>query len=148
VPIRNLCRDMKKITKKLKLILPGGKATPAPPAGPILGQAGVNIGEFVKQFNDASKNMMGDIVPVEISVYEDRTFSFVLKTPPASSLILKALGKEKGSGKNTVSKIGTLSRAQLKEIAEKKLPDLNANDVEAAMKIIAGSARSMGVDIK
>lgn len=138
----------KKVTKKLKLVIPAGKATPAPPTGPALGQAGVNIGEFVKQFNDATKTMIGDLVPVEISVYEDRTFSFVLKTPPASSLILKALGKEKGSGKNTVSKIGTLSRAQLKEIAEKKMKDLNANDVEAAMKIIAGSARSMGVDIR
>ena len=138
----------KKVTKRLKLILPGGKATPAPPAGPILGQAGVNIGEFVKQFNDASKNMVGDVVPVEISVYEDRTFSFILKTPPASNLILKALGKEKGSGKNTVSKVGTLTRTQLKEIAERKMPDLNANDIDAAMKIVAGSARSMGVDVK
>lgn len=138
----------KKVTKKLKLVLEAGKATPAGKTGPALGQAGVNIGEFVKQFNDATKTMMGDVVPVEISVYEDRTFSFVLKTPPASKLILKALDKEKGSGKNTVSKIGTLSRAQLKEIAEKKMKDLNANDVEAAMKIIAGSARSMGVDVK
>jgi len=138
----------KKVTKKLKLILDAGKATPAGKTGPALGQAGVNIGEFVKQFNDATKTMMGDVVPVEISVYEDRTFSFVLKTPPVSSLILKALGKEKGSGKNTVSKIGTLSRAQLKEIAEKKMPDLNANDVEAAMKTVAGSARSMGVEVK
>jgi len=138
----------KKITKRLKLVIPAGKANPAPPVGPALGQAGVNIGEFVKQFNDATKGMMGDIVPVEISVYEDRTFSFVLKTPPASSLILKALGKEKGSGKNTVSKVGSITKAQLKEIAEKKMPDLNANDIDAAMKIIAGSARSMGVDIK
>ena len=138
----------KKVTKKLKLVLDAGKATPAGKTGPALGQAGVNIGEFVKQFNDATKTMIGDVVPVEISVYEDRTFSFVLKTPPASSLILKALGKEKGSGKNTVSKIGTLSRAQLKEIAEKKMKDLNANDIDAAMKIIAGSARSMGVDVK
>ncbi len=138
----------KKVTKKLKLVIPAGKATPAPPTGPALGQAGVNIGEFVKQFNDATSKMMGDVVPVEISVYEDRTFSFVLKTPPASSLILKALGKEKGSGKNTVSKVGTLTKAQLKEIAEKKMPDLNANDIDAAMKIVAGSARSMGVDIK
>jgi large subunit ribosomal protein L11 len=136
----------KKVTKRLKLVIPAGKANPAPPVGPALGQAGVNIGEFVKQFNDATKAMMGDVVPVEISVYEDRTFSFVLKTPPASSLILKALGKEKGSGKNTVSKIGKLTKAQLKEIAEKKMPDLNANDIDAAMKIIAGSARSMGVD--
>ncbi len=138
----------KKVTKKLKLVIPAGKATPAPPTGPTLGQAGVNIGEFVKQFNDATQKMVGDLVPVEISVYEDRTFTFVLKTPPASNLILKALGVEKGSGKNTVSKVGTLTRAQLKEIAEKKMKDLNANDVEAAMKIIAGSARSMGVEIK
>lgn len=138
----------KKITKKLKLVIQAGKANPAPPIGPALGQAGINIGEFVKQFNDATKNMMGDVVPVDISVYEDRTFSFVLKTPPASSLILKALGKEKGSGKNTVSKIGSITKAQLKEIAEKKMPDLNANDVDAAMKIVAGSARSMGVDVK
>ncbi|OHA96246.1 MAG: 50S ribosomal protein L11, partial [Candidatus Zambryskibacteria bacterium RIFCSPHIGHO2_02_FULL_39_82] len=124
----------KKITKKLKLVIPAGKANPAPPIGPALGQAGINIGEFVKQFNDATKTMIGDIVPVDISVYEDRTFSFVLKTPPASSLILKALGKEKGSGKNTISKIGSITKAQLKEIAEKKMPDLNANDIESAMK--------------
>ncbi len=138
----------KKITKKLKVILTGGKATPAPPIGPILGQAGINIGEFVKQYNDATKNMVGETVPAEISVYEDRSFTFVLKTAPASALILKALKKEKGSGKNTVSKIGTITKAQLKEIAEKKMQDLNANDIEAAMKIIAGSARSMGVDVK
>ena len=126
----------------------GGAATPAGKTGPALGQAGVNIGEFVKQFNDATQKMKGDLVPVEISVYEDRTFSFVLKTPPASSLILKAIGKEKGSGKNVVSKAGTLTKAQLREIAEKKMPDLNANDIDAAMKIIAGSARSMGVEVK
>ena len=138
----------KKVTKRLKLTIMAGKANPAPPIGPALGQAGINIGEFVKQFNDATKNMGSDMVPADISVYEDRTFSFVLKTPPAASLILKALGKEKGSGKNTVSKIGSLSKAQLKEIAEKKMPDLNANDVDAAMKIVAGSARSMGVDVK
>ncbi len=138
----------KKITKRLKLVIPAGKANPAPPVGPALGQAGVAIGEFVKQFNDATAKMAGDIVPVEITVYEDRTFTFVLKTPPASSLILKAMGKEKGSGKNAVSKIGSITKAQLKEIAEKKMPDLNANDIDAAMKIIAGSARSMGVDVK
>ena len=138
----------KKITKKLKLVIPAGKATPAPPIGPALGQAGIAIGEFVKQFNDATAKMAGDVIPVEVSVYEDRTFSFVLKTSPASNLILKALGKEKGSGKNTVSKVGTITRAQLREIAEKKMPDLNANDIEAAMKIIEGSARSMGVDVK
>jgi large subunit ribosomal protein L11 len=138
----------KKITKKLKLVIPAGKANPAPPVGPALGQAGVAIGEFVKQFNDATAKMVGDVVPVEITVYEDRTFTFVLKTPPASNLILKAAGKEKGSGKNAVSKVGSITKAQLREIAEKKMPDLNANDIDAAMKIIAGSARSMGVEIK
>ncbi len=138
----------KKITKKLKLVIPAGKANPAPPIGPALGQAGINIGEFVKQFNAATEKMIGDVVPVEISVYEDRTFSFVLKTSPASNLILKAIGKEKGSGKNAVSKIGSITNAQLREIAEKKMPDLNANSIESAMKIIAGSARSMGVDVK
>ena len=125
-----------------------GKATPAPPAGPILGQAGINIGEFIKQFNDATRELTGQMIPAEITVYEDRTFTFILKTPPASNLITKALGVEKGSGKPNTAKIGKLSKAQLREIAEKKMPDLNANDVEAAMKIIAGTARSMGVDIK
>jgi len=138
----------KKITKKLKLQVPGGKATPAPPIGPALGQAGINIGEFVKRFNDATKTMVGDIVPVQISVYEDRSFDFVLKTPPASALILKAIGKEKGSGKPNTAKIGTISKAKIKEIAEKKMVDLNANDIDAASKIIAGTARSMGVDVK
>lgn len=138
----------KKVTKKLKLVIPAGKANPAPPVGPALGQAGVNIGEFVKRFNDATSKMAGDVVPVEISVYEDRTFDFVLKTPPASSLILKALRQEKGSGKPNTAKIGSITKAQLKEIAEKKMPDLNANDIDAAMKIIAGSARSMGVEVK
>lgn len=138
----------KKIVKTVKVIAPAGKATPAPPLGPTLGQAGVNIGDFTKKFNDATKGMIGDLIPVVISVYEDRTYSFVLKTPPASSLILKAIKKEKGSGKPNLSKVGTMTKAQLKEIAEKKLPDLNANDVEAAMKIVAGTARSMGVDIK
>ncbi len=138
----------KKIVKTVKVMAPAGKATPAPPLGPTLGQAGVNIGDFTKKFNDATKNMAGDIIPVVISVYDDRTYSFVLKTPPASSLILKALKKEKGSGKPNLSKIGTITKAQLKEIAEKKLPDLNANDVEAAMKVVAGTARSMGVEVK
>ncbi len=138
----------KKITKKLKLVIPAGKANPAPPVGPALGQAGINIGDFVKKFNDATKNMMGDIVPVEISVYEDRSYDFVLKTPPASSLILKALGKEKGSGRPNTAKIGSITKAQLKAIAEKKLPDLNTTDINAAMRIIEGSARNMGVDVK
>jgi large subunit ribosomal protein L11 len=138
----------KKIVKKLKLQIAGGKANPAPPVGPALGQAGINIGDFVKKFNDATKDKIGDIVPVEISVYDDRSYSFVLKTPPASSLILKAIKQEKGSGKPNTKKVGTITKAQIREIAEKKMPDLNATDIEAAMKIIEGSARSMGVDVK
>ena len=138
----------KKIIKKVKVSAPAGKATPAPPLGPTLGQAGVNIGDFTKKFNDATKNMGGDIIPVVITVYEDRTYSFVLKTPPASSLILKAAGIEKGAGKHAVKRAGTITRAKVKEIAEKKMPDLNANDIEAAMKIIEGSCRSLGVDVK
>ncbi len=138
----------KKAVKKLKLVIPAGKANPAPPIGPALGQAKVNIGEFVTRFNEATKSMMGDIVPVEISVYDDRTFDMVFKTPPASSLILKAIGKEKGSGKAPTEKAGTITRAKVKEIAEKKLKDLNANDLESAMKIIEGSCRSMGVEVK
>jgi len=138
----------KKIVKKVKIIAPAGKATPAPPLGPALGQAGVNIGEFVSKFNAATQGQMGDLIPVEITVYEDRTYTFVLKTPPTSNLIIRTLGKEKGSGKPNVSKIGTLSKDQLRGIAEKKMADLNANDIEAAMKIVAGSARSMGVDVK
>ncbi|MFM2357603.1 MAG: hypothetical protein RJA61_340 [Candidatus Parcubacteria bacterium] len=138
----------KKIIKKVKVIAPAGKATPAPPLGPTLGQAGINIGDFVKKFNDATREQMGDMIPVEITVFEDRTYAMVFKTPPASSLILKAIGKEKGSGKNLVSKAGTITKAKIREIAERKMPDLNAHDIEAAMKIIEGSARSMGVDVK
>ncbi len=138
----------KKVTKKIKVVVPAGKANPAPPLGPALGQAGVNIGDFVNKFNEATKASMGDLVPVEISVYEDRSFTFVLKTPPASSLLKKAAGIEKGSGKNLVSKAGSVTKAQVKEIAEKKMKDLNANDVNAAMKIIEGSARSMGIEVK
>jgi|SRR3989344_4526769 len=138
----------KKITKKVKTVILAGKATPAPPLGPILGQAGINIGEFIKRFNDATAKMAGDLVPVNITVYEDRSFDLALKTPPASSLILKAIGVEKGSGKNKVSKAGKISKAQIREIAEKKMPDLNAHDIDAAMKIIEGSARSMGVEVK
>ena len=137
----------KKVTKKLKMVIAGGKANPAPPIGPTLGQAGINIGEFVTKFNAATKDMMGDLVPVVVSVYEDRTFSFVTKTPPASSLIMKAIKIDKGSGKPNTSKVGKITKAQVKAIAEKKLPDLNANTVEQAMKIIEGSARSMGVDV-
>lgn len=138
----------KKITKKIKIIAQGGAAVLTPAMGQVLGPAGINIGEFVKRFNEASKDMRGDLVPAEISVYEDRSYDFVLKTPPVSSLILKALGKEKGSGRPNTEKIGSLSKAQVKEIAEKKMADLNASDIDAAMKIVAGSARSMGVDVK
>ena len=138
----------KKIVKKIKLQAPAGKATPAPPIGTALGPAGVNIGEFVTKFNERTKNMGGDIVPVEISVYEDRTFDFILKTPPASRLLLKALGIEKGSGKTPTVKAGVVTKEQLRQIAEKKMPDLNANDMEQAIKIIAGTARSMGIEVK
>ena len=137
----------KKITKKIKLVIAAGKATPAPPVGTALGPAGINIGEFVKQFNDATKGMDG-LVPADISVYEDRTFDFVLKTPPASSLIMKSLGIEKGSGKAPSQKVGTITRKQLEEIAQTKMVDLNANDLEAAINIIAGQCRSMGVEVR
>lgn len=139
---------MAAIVKKIKIQVAGGKANPAPPLGPALGQAGVNIGEFVKQFNEKTREMMGDIIPVEISVYEDRSFTFILKTPPASSLLMKAAGIEKGSGKNVTAKAGTVTKQQIREIAEKKLTDLNANDLDAASKIIEGTARSMGIDVK
>jgi large subunit ribosomal protein L11 len=138
----------KKIIKTLKVQAMGGAATPAPPLGPALGQAGINIGEFVTKFNEATKEMRGEKIPAVVTVFEDRTFSFVLKTPPASQLILKAIGKEKGSGKPNSAKIGTIKMEQIKEIAQKKMVDLNANDIDAAAKIIAGTARSMGVDVK
>lgn len=137
----------KKITTQIKLQIPGGAATPAPPVGPALGQHGLNIAAFVKQFNDASASRRGEIVPVIINVYEDRTFDFVMKIAPASQLIAKAAGIEKGSGKPNVNKVGKITKAQLREVAEKKLPDLNTTDVEAAMKIMAGTARQMGVDV-
>ena len=136
----------KEITGYVKLQIKGGQANPAPPVGPALGQAGINIGEFVTKFNDATKDMMGDVIPVVISVYEDRSFDFVLKTPPASRLLLKTLGIKKGSGKNLTSKVGKATKAQLIEIATKKLPDLNTNDPEQGAKIIAGTARSMGIE--
>ena len=140
---------MAKVVKnKLKLQIRGGQANPAPPVGPALGQAGVNIGDFVNRFNEATKEKMGELLPVEISVYEDRSFDFIVKTPPASELLKKAAGIEKGSGKNAVSKVGTVTKDQVKEIAEKKMVDLNANDTEQAMKIIEGTARSMGVEVK
>jgi len=138
----------KKVVKKIKIIASGGAAAMTPAMGQVLGPAGINIGEFIKKFNDASKEMRGDMVPAVISVYEDRSYDFILKTPPASSLILKALGKEKGSGKPNTSKVGTLTKAQVKEIAERKMADLNAHTIDEAIKIISGSARSMGVDVK
>ncbi len=138
----------KKIIKKLKLQIPAGKATPAPPIGPALGQAGINIGDFVNKFNTATKASIGDTLPVVITVYEDRSYDFILKTPPTAGMILKAIGKEKGSGKPNLEKIGTITKAQIKEIAEKKMIDMNANDINAAMKMVEGAARSMGVDVK
>jgi large subunit ribosomal protein L11 len=138
----------KKIKTVIKLQLPAGKANPAPPVGPALGQHGLNIQEFCTKFNEATKDKMGDIIPAEITVFEDRTFSFILKTPPASDLLRKAAGVEKGAANPLKDKAGQITQAQLKEIAEKKMPDINANDIEAAMKIIAGTARSMGIKIE
>lgn len=138
----------KKLITQIKLQIPAGAATPAPPVGPALGQHGLNIGDFVKRFNDASAERRGETVPVIVSVYEDRSFDFVMKVAPASDLIKKAAKIEKGSPKPLSEKVATITQAQLREIAEKKLPDLNTNDVEAAMKIIAGTARQMGVEIK
>ena len=139
---------MANVVKKIKLQIPAGKATPAPPIGTVLGPAGVNIGQFVTQFNDATKDKTGDIIPVELSVYEDRSFTFIMKTPPASRLILKTLGIEKGSGKTPIQKAGTLTKAQVRAISEQKMPDLNAGSAEAADRLIEGTARSMGIDVK
>lgn len=137
----------KKILTVVKLQIPAGKANPAPPIGPALGQHGVQIADFCKKFNDRTAKLGDTIVPVEISIYEDRTFTFITKTPPASFLIRKALGIEKGSGTPNKEKVGKLTSIQLRQIAETKMPDLNANDVETAMKIVAGTARSMGVEV-
>jgi len=138
----------KKITKKIKLQIQAAKATPAPPLGPALGQAGINIGDFVTKFNAATQKMAGDKVSVKITVYEDRSYDFIVKTPPVSGLILKAAGVEKGSGKNVATKAGKITRAQALEIAKKKMSDLNAKDDEGAINIIAGSARSMGIEVQ
>ncbi len=137
----------KKLVKTIKVQSKGGKATPAPPLGPVLGQAGINIGEFVNQFNEQTRDRMGEVVPIVISVYDDRTFTFVTKTSPASRLILKAIGKEKGSSKNTQSKAGNITKAQIREIAEIKAVDMTAASIETAMKSIEGTARSMGVNV-
>jgi large subunit ribosomal protein L11 len=138
----------KKLKTIIKLQIPAGQANPAPPVGPALGQHGVNIQDFCSKFNDVSKSRMGDIVPVEIRVYEDRSFDFVMKISPAAELLKKAAGVKKGSGKPLKEKIGKITKAQLREIAETKMPDLNARDIEAAMKIIVGSARQMGITIE
>lgn len=138
----------KKPVRKLKLTIMGAAANPAPPIGPALGQAKVNIGEFVTRFNAGTQKMKGELVPVVVSIYEDRTFDMIFKAPPATNLLLKAAGVEKGSGKTPATKAGTISKAKLREIAEKKQKDLNANTVEAAMNILAGSARSMGIEVK
>lgn len=138
----------KKIKTIIKLQIPGGQANPAPPIGPALGQHGLQIQDFCVKFNAASKERMGDIVPVEITVYEDRSFDFIMKTSPAAILIQKAANIKKGSAKPLTDKVGSITTAQLREIAEKKLPDLNTDNVEQAMKIIAGTARQMGVDVK
>ncbi len=138
----------KEITKIIKLQIEAGKATPAPPVGTALGPAGVNIGEFVNQFNTQTRPMMGSIVPVLLTVYKDRSFTFIVKKPPASRLILKAVGKDKGSSKPHTDKVAKLTKAQLEEVAKEKMEDLNASDLEQAKKVIAGTARSMGVDVE
>lgn len=137
----------KKLVKKIKVQSVGGKATPAPPLGPVLGQAGINIGEFVNQFNEQTRDRMGEVVPILISVFDDRTFTFITKTSPASRLILKAIGKDKGSSKNTQSTAGNITKVQIREIAEIKAADLTAASIESAMKSIEGTARSMGVKV-
>ncbi|PJE74580.1 MAG: 50S ribosomal protein L11 [Candidatus Taylorbacteria bacterium CG10_big_fil_rev_8_21_14_0_10_41_48] len=138
----------KKVTKVLKLQIPGGKAVPGQALGPALGSAGINIGEFVKRFNDETKDRVGETVPTVIEVFDDRTYKMTYKTEPASQMILKAMGQENGSGKPNTVKIGSITKAQVKTIAEKKMPDLSAASVEAAMRTIEGTARNMGVEVK
>lgn len=137
----------KEVVKKIKLQLEAGKATPAPPVGTVLGPAGINLQDFCTKYNDATREHMGDILPVEISVYDDRSFDFVIKTPPAAFLIMKAANVKKGSSKGSNETVGTITKAQLKEIAETKLPDLNAYTVDEAMKIVEGTARNMGIKV-
>jgi len=137
----------KKVTRVLKIQLPAGKATPAPPVGTALGPTGINIGEFVNQFNNQTREQMGNIVPAVVTIFEDRSFTFILKKPPASQLLLKAIGKEKGSGKTPAEKAGKVTKQQLAEIAKNKMEDLNAGSQEAAERVIAGTARSMGIDV-
>lgn len=138
----------KKIKTIIKLQIEAGKANPAPPIGPALGQHGLNIAEFCTKFNAATAKMVGDVIPAEITVFEDRTYTFILKTPPAAELLKKAAGISKGSGKPLQEKVGKVTKAQIREIAEKKMSDLNANDIEAAMRIIEGTARQMGLEVK
>ena len=138
----------KKVKAVVKLQCPAGKANPAPPVGPALGQHGDNIMEFVKQYNARTANQIGMVIPAEITIYEDRTFTFVTKTPPAAALLIKAAGIEKGSGKPNTNKVAKITRAQVEEIAKVKMPDINANDMDAAVKIIAGTARSMGIVVE
>lgn len=138
----------KKVVGVVKLQINAGKATPAPPVGPALGGYGINMMEFIKGYNERTAPMIGSIVPVEITIYDDRSFTFITKTPPAADLIKKALGVPSGSGTPNRTKVGSLTRDQLREIAQTKLPDLNANDIEGAMRVIEGTARSMGVEIK
>ena len=138
----------KQVTKIIKLQIPAGKATPAPPVGTVLGPAGINLQEFCTKYNDATRDKMGDILPVEISVYEDRTFDFVIKTPPAAFLIKKVAKINKGSAKGSKEVVATITRGELKEIAEIKLPDLNAYTVEEAMKVVAGTAKNMGIAVE
>jgi large subunit ribosomal protein L11 len=138
----------KKVMKTIKLIAPAGKATPAPPLGPVLGQAGVNIAEFTQRFNADTQDRMGELVPVVLSVFDDRTFAMEYKVAPASDLVKKAAGITSGSGTNLTKKAGSITKDQVRQIAEKKMPDLNATTIEAAMKIIEGTCRSMGVEVK
>jgi len=138
----------KKVKAKVKLQIPAGKATPAPPVGPTLAQHGINISEFCKKFNDLTVDKGNFKIPVEITIYEDRTYDFILKEPPASELLKKAAGIEKGSGEPNRKKVGSITRKQLREIAQRKIKDLNTNDIEKAMKIIEGTARNMGIEIK
>lgn len=138
----------KKILTKIKLQIEAGKATPAPPIGPALGQHGLNIQQFCADFNNKTKDMAGDVIPAEITIYEDRSFDFILKTPPAAELLKKAAKIEKGSPEPNKKKVGSVTRAQIREIAEKKMPDLNADNIESATKIIEGTARSMGLEVK
>lgn len=147
--IRDLFTHMaKKIKTIIKLQIVGGKATPAPPVGPVLGQHGIALQDFCTRFNEATRDKMGEVVPVEITVYEDRSFDFIMKTAPAAELLKKAAGVEKGAGNPLKDKVGKVSKAQVEEIAKKKMPDLNANDVEGAMKIVEGTARSMGIKVE